>query len=270
VRKARVLSRRSELLAEHAGLAERLAHAKSRQAADVLIEQMENLYDEIDRTCRPLAFADRVDASIPPTVPNCEQARERLQWEYMLAAQYGDLWSEVVDSRGQRVGAFMSYFCCLAGPVWERCGTVMDSKSWSRLHDDPLKPRQRWYCNCCLGRYRTRFGVVIEVLTPPTATCPQGSWHYMRAEVPDGDMEDVKAMRLESVLDPENPRDLFDRLPEATPSLAGGMLRKAYPHEMASGKEAFAAQTFKIVDVDAFYALPKFPWKQVFSLFTAS
>ena len=76
----------------------------------------------------------------------------------MLAAQYGDLWSEVLDAHGRRCGAFMSFFVCLAGMGYgTKCGTVMDSKSWDQLHADPLTPKPRWYCNCCGGRFWTRF-----------------------------------------------------------------------------------------------------------------
>ena len=107
-------------------------------------------------------------------------------------------------------------------------------------------------------------------MVPPTAAAPQGSWLYMRAEVPSHDEQDVKAMRLEFEVDPANPQELYDRLPSATPSLAGGLLRQAKPQEMATGRSSFREQTFRSIDVESFCALPMLPWKQVYTFFKGS
>ena len=44
----------------------------------------------------------------------------------------------------------------------------------------------------------------------------------MRATVRDTDEEDVTAIHLEEDIDPASPQDVYDRLPQATPSLKGG------------------------------------------------
>ena len=77
-------------------------------------------------------------------------------------------------------------------------------------------------------------------------------------------------MRLEFEVDPANPQELYDRLPSATPSLAGGLLRQAKPQEMATGRSSFREQTFRIIDVESFCALPMLKWKQVFTFFQGS
>ena len=261
-RKESVMRRRSDLMGEHAKLAEMLFSTNDRYKAELLVDEMERIYDEIDATEKPIAFSDRVDKELPMAD---ERSKARRQWEYMLAAQYGDLWCEVLDSKNRRVAAFMTYYVCLAGHSWEPCGTVMGSKVWDRLHEDPLKPKQRWYCNCCHAGFKTKFGVVIEILLPPTKSAPNGSWLYMRATVPDKDEEDIKAMRIEEELDPDSPEDLYNRLPNTTPSLDGGMFRRAQMHEMNPERMAYMDSTFKIIDVHFFVTLPKFPWKQVYT-----
>jgi hypothetical protein len=264
-RKEMVLARRSELLGEHSRPAEALALTTSRREAESLMERMEALYDEIDRTMVPNAFQERVAKELPRTSEESEAARTRRQWEYMLAAQYGDLWSEVLDKNGKRIGAFMTFFVCLAGHSWAPCGTVMDSKSWDRFHANPLVPKQRWYCNCCKARYMTRFGVLVETMLPPTPGHPHGSWVYLRATVPSGDEEDIKAMRIEEELDPSSPQDLYDRSPLTMPWLDGGILRAVDKSELAEGRDAFLHATFKLLDPIAFKAVAQMPWKQIYS-----
>ena len=77
-------------------------------------------------------------------------------------------------------------------------------------------------------------------------------------------------MKLEYDVNPANPKELYDRLPCATPSLAGGLLRMAQPHEMATGRSAFREQNFRIIDVESFCAMPMLPWKQVYTFFQGS
>ena len=84
-----MLNRRSELLGEHAKLAERLFSTNDRVEAERVVEEMERIYDAIDETAKPIAFADRVAKELPSAD---DRTKELRQWEYILAAQYGDLW----------------------------------------------------------------------------------------------------------------------------------------------------------------------------------
>ena len=114
-RKALVLNRRSEHLAEHSELAEKFTLGSDRGQSEALIEELEMIHDAIDRTATPIAFAKRVVDQMPHADAVTQEIR---QWDYMLAAQYGDLWSQVFDKKGRRVGAVMSYFVCLASSQW--------------------------------------------------------------------------------------------------------------------------------------------------------
>eukprot|EP00974_Lingulodinium_polyedra_P063392 6120805-Lingulodinium_polyedra.AAC.1 len=59
------------------------------------------------------------------------------------------------------------FYVCFAktGHDWEdpRCKTVIAAAIWDKLHDDRLAVGQRWYCRRCPARYKTSFGVVVEL-----------------------------------------------------------------------------------------------------------
>ena len=87
----------------------------------------------------------------------------------------------------------------------------------------------------------------------------------MRSTVPDTDEEDIKAMRIEEEIDPDSPEDLYNRLPNTTPSSEGGMFRRADAREMDPKRLPYVTSTFKIIDVMNFVTLPMFPWKQIYT-----
>ena len=77
------------------------------------------------------------------------------QQRFVDAADYSDEWVE-----GMRV-----WYICQAnqGAGWPKCNTLISSKQWGTLHEDPLAPKQRWYCGVCGTRYKTNFGLLIEI-----------------------------------------------------------------------------------------------------------
>jgi hypothetical protein len=81
----------------------------------------------------------------------------------------------------------------------------------------------------------------------------------MRSTVPDTDEEDIKAMRIEDEIDPDSPEDLYNRLPNTTPSLEGGMFRRAEARETDPRRMSYLTSTSKIIDVMNFVTLPMFP-----------
>ena len=101
------MRRRSGPMGEHAKLAEKLFSTNDRYEAELLVDEMERIYDEIDATEKPIAFSDRVDKELPMAD---ERSKARRQWECALAAQYGDLWREVLDAKNRRIAAFMTYY----------------------------------------------------------------------------------------------------------------------------------------------------------------
>ena len=261
-RKDRIMQMRGKLLGRHRELADKLAQTSDRRECDKLLDEMEALEDEIDAAAEPLAFQNRVLNTMAVAT---DEERRRAVWEYRLAAQYSDLWCEIKDRRGRRIGALMSYYVCLAGGSEYPCGTVMEASAWDRLHPDPLQAKQRWYCNVCSAKFRCKFGVLLQVMLPPCDAHPQGSTQWMRAEVPDRDHEDVRAMRLEEEFDPASPLELYNKVrASAKPSTTDGMLRQALPHELCKNA-AQAAGTFRIVPLKEFVAMELFPWDQIFN-----
>ena len=217
---------------------------------------MQEIYD----TERPLAFRERCEGDLPQATL---REQEQRQWEYFIATTFCDLWSQIFDKNGVVIGAFMSFYVCLAnrGSTSVKCGTVICSKLWDRLKDDPLASGQRYYCNCCFARYRQQSGTLIQIQAPGCSPS------FCRATIPPRDCEDVKAMWLEEELDPENPQVLYDRLPCAEPHADGTFLRVALPHEIVIPTKT-PGGIFKILDVDAFLKMPVFPWQQMFNMFT--
>ena len=83
--------------------------------------------------------------------------------------------------------AFRTYYVCLAGgSVWP-CATVIRSDVWQRLHPDMSTTKQRWYCTECHAKYKTSFGVLIEMVLRDMCL-------YALADFPPHHIEDAKRM----------------------------------------------------------------------------
>ena len=106
------------------------------------------------------------------------------------------------------------YICqCNQGAGWGNCNTLIQSKLWGRLHDDPMATGQRWYCRNCGGRYFTKFGVLIEWKL-------QGVAHYLLGELPPDHLWDVKGMIIEARFGDNcgSPEELFKLIPDLVPA----------------------------------------------------
>ena len=60
---------------------------------------------------------------------------------------------------------------------------------------DPAAAKQRWYCCVCNVRYRTGFGMLMEI----HATAA-GASAFVRASVTDHDVEDLRGTEIEEKL----------------------------------------------------------------------
>ena len=129
------------------------------------------------------------------------------------------LWTR--PARGVGSGAFRVYYVCMRGSVDHPCCTLILSKQWSTLHDDHMASPQRWYCSCG-ARYRTKFGVVCEIVVGPNDV------RYCRAECPDYDMKDIKFMTFEEQFGQRDmsPQELCDALPGFQPMNRGVFLQE--------------------------------------------
>jgi hypothetical protein len=269
IRKSRVLEKRSELMQKHAEVLlefESIQDSKDLKRGEELLSQLEQIMEEVDDTERPLAFRERAEKELPNASP---WEQEKRQWQYFTAATYSDLWAEVKDKSGNVIGYFMSFYTCMNNMwakkedgEWElrKCGTIICSKIWDRLHDDPLATGQRYYCRCCKGRYWTRYGTMLQILIPGQMPA------FLRASVPPTDNEDVKAMYLEEEINPDSPEDLYFKIPHAVPHADGTFIRPATQAEMYDQSWS-PYGSFRILKIEEFEAMPLWHWEQMFSMF---
>ena len=94
------------------------------------------------------------------------------QAAFCRAADYADEW---FGSFNQKLRV---YYVCRAGAAEWPCDTLILSKEWHRMHKDPMASKQRWYCEECDAKYKTKYGVVCELLMG------DGNLRYCAAPIP--------------------------------------------------------------------------------------
>ena len=100
------------------------------------------------------------------------------------------------------------------------------------MHDDPLLSGQRWYCPICEGKYKTRFGMVVELRDLDRTV------YHALADCCDPDDRDLKALVLEDddrYKDAKTPEDLYSMIPSVHPT-EGQFIRKATPADFCKQK----------------------------------
>ena len=157
------------------------------------------------------------------------------------------------NSKGEVLPAFRFFYMCLAGGAEWPCYTVIPSKTWSTLHEDPLASKQRWYCVCCGAKYMTKFGMIVEIEI-------QGDFYYVKADIPPG-LEDTRRMSLEQRLMPSGPRDLVARLTHVTPHTKQ-ILRPITQRDVMVNIKFADQNAYKIL-AGAYETLPHFDWRQI-------
>jgi hypothetical protein len=109
------------------------------------------------------------------------------------------------------VRKFNYYFVCKAGGANNVCWTMINSKNWTQLHEDPIADGQRWYCKICGAKYKTSFGVLIEIVQ-------QHAVSYMMADYPPDSIGDVRAAAMEREhANANTPAELFAAVPNLVP-----------------------------------------------------
>ena len=239
-RKLVQLQARARGIEEYDRLVAELKETKDKQRELTIIEALEMWDSRLEQLCQPLAFSDKPDAT-----------------QMFNVAQYSDEWVNT------KTGSLRAWYVCLQdwGGTWGVCGTVMPSKQWKRKFEDVGASKQRWYCVCCQTRFRTSYGMLVEVHTRGVST-------FMLAEVSNRDVEDVRAMFLEKELKPKNHRDLWEKIPDFTPMDPQEILRPVKPHELAITEGFDVSLVSKFVNVDGLKKVPKWDWDQIFSLLT--
>ena len=237
-RKLIQLKARQKGIEEYDKLIVELRTVKDKDRELTIIEELEKLDQVLEKHTTPLAFQGKEDAE-----------------QMFNVAQYSDEWVNTES------GALRAWYVCLCdwGGQYPPCGTVMPAKQWSRKFEDVGSSRQKWYCVCCKTRFRTAYGMLVEVHTRGIST-------FMLAEVSNKDVEDVRAMYLEKKLNPKNHKDLWQKIPDFTPIDPRDILRPVEKHELAITEGFDLSTVSKFVNVQGLKAVPKWDWDQIFSI----
>ncbi|MFM7982908.1 MAG: hypothetical protein ACKPKO_26650, partial [Candidatus Fonsibacter sp.] len=187
VRKTKIIEKRMLLMVKHSDIMREFEECDrmiNLSRSNELLDKLEEVMQEIYATERPLAFRERCERDLPQAT---QKEQEQHQWEYFIATTFCDLWSVIYDKDGVVIGAFMTFYVCMAnsGSTTTKCGTVICSNIWDRLKEGPLATGQRYYSNCCYGRYRHSSGAFIQIQAPG---CKPS---FCRATAPPRDNEDL-------------------------------------------------------------------------------
>ena len=248
--KLRAVRVRSDLVGQAKEISEQLKRASTVAEAESRLEKLDGLQMDAIQASQPIAFKDRA-----------KDLNE--QWRFYLASTYGDLWTAIKDGNGTVIGSFTTWYYCAAkygdGSI---CGTAISSKQWPRLFEDPMAFKQRYYCSVCGARYKTRYGMICELLFQEMVN---GNAvivsNYARCTIPEDEM-DVKAIMIEQAYNPMSPEALYDALPMAKPHNME-LLRKARPEELTRGTDATGV--FRFIDPAFLDSCPLWEWKQLFT-----
>ena len=165
------------------------------------------------------------------------------QAAYCRAADYANEWFGTLEQK------LRVYYVCRAGAAEWPCDTLILSKQWHRIHEDPLAPKQRWYCEECHAKYKTRYGVVCEL------QMGDGNLRYCSAEIPAQGIMEAKFMSVEHIQGPvQTPEELYANIPIVTPLATVGTIKE-------TGKSGH----YKFVGMKM-AELPSMIWEQLFNL----
>ena len=237
-RKLCQLQARRKGIEEYDKLLVELREVKDKEKELTIIEELERWDKSLEELNKPMAFADKEDAV-----------------QMFNVAQYSDEWVRTAS------GALRAWYVCLQdwGGQHPPCGTVMPSKQWKRKFADLGSTKQRWYCVCCQTRFRTSYGMLVEVHTKGVST-------FMLAEVSNRDVEDVRAMYLDRTLKPKDHMDLWRQIPDFTPIDPRDILRPVADHELSITGGYDKDLIMKFVDVQGLKSVPKWDWDQILCL----
>ena len=230
IRKIQQLKNMNAENEEHRRLSQELKECTDPDRGLELLEQLEAL--DTSETSDMLAF------------------KGELQDKFLLAASYSDTWTVVRSSTGKVIGGVRSWYVCLCDCKGKEppCGTLILSKKWALKNTDPLAPRQGYYCHMW-HKYNASWGQIVEITI-------DGAHYYMRAEVPSWDLEDIRAMDLESKSVYTSPEQLYNAVSEASPQLMSPDFMS--PVEGHDGH-------FKVHCIEDLMKQPLFEWEQVFN-----
>jgi hypothetical protein len=186
-------------------------------------------------------------------------ADQENQHEFILAASFSDVWTEIFNKDGTLLGRTASWYICGAKTGWDdatglasECLRLTPSKDWRRKLDDPLTSgKQKYYCRCYAG-YNHNWGQVVE-LSRWNRTEGVMERTYLRSDVPSWDIEDIRAAELEERLMPTTARELFEKTKRLVPTATDVVIEES-------------DKSMRLVDTKTWQAMPHFAWKEVFNM----
>jgi hypothetical protein len=166
------------------------------------------------------------------------------QAAFCRAADYADEWFGNLEEK------LRVYYVCKSGGTEWPCNTLISSKEWRTLHDDPMATKQRWYCKECNARYATRFGVVCEL------QMGDGKLRYCQAELPPQGIMDAKFMSIEGIAGAvQTPQELYDKIATVSPLACVSTIQQTQNKGY-----------YKFVGEMTMDGLPKMEWEQLYNL----
>ena len=249
VRKLHQLTARAKNVKEYDELLESFKNERDSNKQYEMMIRLEELDQEMERNSAPLAFADKPD-----------------QEEWVAACTYSDQWVELENGRG----FIRAWYICThtkKGTV-PPCCTLISSKRWRRKIDTVLWAKgQAYYCLACDCKYNHNFGMLVQFMV-------RGVSIFVRADVPNFDLEDVRSMYMETqkkYASMPTARELFNSLPALMPTDAEGLMRPAVASDMYDPTDpkyiADIPYTMKILSLDSINALPAFKWDTILAMF---
>ena len=206
-----------------------------------LMEKMEKIEDKIEEHNKNLAFQGFED-----------------QQQCVNVAQYHGEWT--MSKSGSRMRAW--YVCMMDGNgQWDPCGTIMPAKHWLRRFEDVGSSKQRWYCVCCGTRFKTKYGMLVEI----HITTPKPTSIFMRSEISNQDVDDVRAMHLERTLKPTDHQDLWQKIPDFKPMAPGDIMRPCKESEFHKREGFDKSLIHKFNNPAGLKDVPKWDWDRIFA-----
>ena len=167
-----------------------------------------------------------------------------------------DEWVCKRNKNGEIVMAVRSFYVCLCDcrGTQPECGTVCESKAWSRKNPDVGSRSNKYYCHRW-HRYNHSWGQLVQqVISRKT--------FFMRADVCKWDIEDIRAANMEEVHDfsvTATAEEVYQKAQQACPMEVEDVDLLLEPIEGHDGH-------FKIKDMDLFKSFPMFEWAQIYTM----
>jgi hypothetical protein len=165
----------------------------------------------------------------------------------------------VKNYAGTLIGGFSAFHICRAGPTDEKCNALSLSDMMERRHEDILASKQSFKCRCCGAKYRTKFGMLVEI------RMVSGGTMLALADCCDPDDKDLHALIFrERCGQAHTPEELYDLIP---PVLAQGnaFLRKAVRSDFWNGTPADFG-VYKLMNNNNLEGMQKWDWKDSFNM----